>query len=148
VDYRFISAADFRRMAEAGELLESANVYGNWYGMPRGDIKRVLDAGQDAIVRVDVQGAATYKRLLPQAVFIFLTPPSVLELMERLKLRSTESAFDLELRLKTAEAEYDRIPMFDYLVFSRRGQVDRAVADITAIITAEKSRTVPREVTL
>ena len=148
VDYRFVPVADFARMAEAGELLESANVYGNWYGMPRGDIKRVLDAGQDAIVRVDVQGAATYKRLLPQAVFIFLTPPSVLELMERLKLRSTESAFDLELRLKTAEAEFDRIPMFDYLVFSRRGQVDRAVADITAIITAEKSRTVPREVTL
>jgi len=148
VDYRFISAADFRRMAEAGELLESANVYGNWYGMPRGDIKRVLDAGRDAIIRVDVQGAATYRRLLPQAVFIFLTPPSVEELMERLRQRRTESVFDLELRLKTAEAEYDRIPMFDYLVFNRRDQVDRAVADIMAIITAEKSRAVPREVSL
>ncbi len=148
VDYRFVPVANFRRMAEAGELLESANVYGNWYGMPRGDIKRTLDAGQDVIIRVDVQGAATYKRLMPQAVFVFLTPPSVEELMERLKQRRTESVFDLELRLKTAESEYDRISMFDYLVFNRHDQIDRAVADIMAIITAEKSRVVPREVSL
>ncbi len=148
VDYRFVNGTDFRRMADAGELLESAEVYGNWYGVSRQDVRRALEAGRDAIVRVDVQGAASYRRMLPQAVLIFLTPPSVEELMDRLRERRTESAFDLELRMKTAESEYERIPIFDYLVLNRRGQIDRAVADVMAIVGAEKSRVVPRVVSL
>jgi len=148
VHYRFVSEADFHRLADAGELLEFASVYGNWYGTPRADVRQGLAAGHDTIVKVDVQGAASIRKLAPEAVLIFLTPPSGAELMERLRQRRTESAFDLELRMATAEAEYERVPLFDYLVFNRRDEIDRAVADVMAIITAEKSRVAPRSVSL
>jgi guanylate kinase len=148
VHYRFVSVTDFQRLADAGELLEVASVYGNWYGTPRQDVHQGLAAGEDTIVKVDVQGAASIRKLAPHAVLIFLTPPSVEELMDRLRQRRTESTFDLALRLKTAEAEYDRVPMFDYLVFNPHEEIDRAVADITAIIAAEKSRVAPRVVSL
>ncbi len=148
VHYRFVSVTDFQRLTEAGELLEFASVYGHWYGTPRQDVRQGLAAGEDVIVKVDVQGAASIRKLAPEAVLIFLTPPSVDELMQRLRQRRTESTFDLELRMKTAEQEYERVPMFDYLVFNRHDEVDRAVADVTAIIAAEKSRVAPRNVSL
>jgi guanylate kinase len=148
IDYHFISPAQFQEMVKHGELLEWANVYGNWYGVPREPIKQALDRGQDIMVKVDVQGAATIKKLLPQAVFIFLMPPSLEELMLRLKLRHTESSFDLALRTKTAAEEIKQLSFFDYVVYSRRDEIDRAVADIAAIITAEKCRVTRREVAL
>jgi guanylate kinase len=148
IDYRFISLEQFQKMLENGELLESANVYGNWYGVPRQPAKQALDRGQDVIVKVDIQGAATIKRLLPQAVLIFLTPPSPEELTLRLKERHTETAFDLALRIKTAEAEIKQLPLFDYVVLNQRDEIDRAVSQIKAIITAEKCRITPREIRL
>ncbi len=148
IDYHFISTEKFQETIEHNELLEWANVYGNWYGVPKKPVKQALDKGQDIIVKVDIQGAATLKKILPQAVFIFLTPPSIEELMLRLKQRQTESSFDLALRTKTAEAEIKQLSLFDYVVFSRRDKIDRAVADIKAIITAEKCRIIPREITL
>jgi guanylate kinase len=148
IDYHFVSPAKFQEMIKRNELLEWANVYGNWYGVPREPIKQALERGQDTMVKVDVQGAATLKKLVPQAVFIFLMPPSLEELMLRLKLRHTESSFDLALRTKTAAEEIKKLPFFDYVVYSRRDEIDRAVADIMAIITAEKCRVKPREVSL
>jgi guanylate kinase len=148
VHYRFVSQDEFQRLIDQGELLEWASVYGNWYGVPRGPVKGALAAGKDVIVKVDVQGAATIKKLLPQAVSIFLTPPSKEELVQRLKSRRTESPADLELRVKTAEGELQQLPLFDYIVFNRRGETARAVAEIEAIITAEKCRVVLRELTL
>jgi guanylate kinase len=148
IDYHFVSPAEFQEMIKRNELLEWANVYGNWYGVPREPIKQALERGQDTMVKVDVQGAATIKKLVPQAVFIFLMPPSLEELMLRLKLRHTESSFDLALRTKTAAEEIKKLPFFDYVVYSRRDEIDRAVADIMAIITAEKCRVKPREVAL
>ena len=135
-------------MLDSGELLESANVYGNWYGVPRQPAKQALDRGQDVIVKVDIQGAATIKRIVPQAVLIFLTPPSPEELALRLKERHTETAFDLALRVKTAEAEIRQLPLFDYVVLNQRDEIDRAVSQIKAIITAEKCRITPREIKL
>jgi guanylate kinase len=129
-------------------LLEWATVYGNWYGVPREPVKRALDRGKDVIVKVDVQGATTIKKILPQAVFIFLAPPSTEELLQRLKQRHTESAAELELRIRTAQEELKKLHLFDYMVFNRRGEIDRAVADILAIITAEKCRVTPRELAL
>ncbi|HEY78924.1 MAG TPA: guanylate kinase [Dehalococcoidia bacterium] len=148
VDYRFISVEKFQKMLDSGELLESANVYGNWYGVPRQPAKQALDRGQDVIVKVDIQGAATIKRVVPQAVLIFLTPPSPEELALRLKERHTETAFDLALRVKTAEAEIRQLPLFDYVVLNQRDEIDRAVSQIKAIITAEKCRITPREIKL
>jgi len=148
VHYRFVSPDEFRKLVDRGELLEWAKVYGNWYGVPRGPVKKALEAGKDVIIKVDVQGAVTIKKLVPQAVFLFLAPPSLEELFRRLKARRTESAAELELRLKTAREELAKMPLFDYIVINRQGETARAVADIEAIITAEKCRVMPREMTL
>ena len=148
VHYRFISRDKFQELIDRHELLEWASVYGNWYGVPKEPVRQALDKGKDVIVKVDVQGAATIKKILPQAVFIFLTPPSMEELVLRLKQRRTESPSDLDLRIKTAEEELKRLPLFDYIVVNRQGEIDRAAADIEAIIAAEKCRVAPRELTL
>ena len=148
VHYRFISRDKFQELIDRHELLERANVYGNWYGVPKEPVKQALDKGKDVIVKVDVQGAATIKKILPQAVFIFLTPPSMEELVLRLKQRRTESPSDLDLRIKTAEEELKKLSLFDYIVVNRQGEIDRAAADIEAIITAEKCRVAPRELAL
>ena len=148
VDYHFISREEFQEMIERDELLEWASVYGNWYGVPRKPVKQALDKRRNTVVKVDIQGAATIKKILPQAVFIFLTPPSIEELVSRLKRRRTESPSDLALRTKTAEEELKQMHLFDYVVFSRRGELDRAVSDIEAIIAAEKCRATPREISL
>jgi len=148
VHYRFASSDKFQELIERNELLEWANVYGNYYGVPKEPVKQALDSGKDVVIKCDVQGAATIKKILPQAVFIFLAPPSMEELVLRLKQRHTESPSDLELRIKTAEEELEKLPLFDYLVFNRQDEIDRAAADIEAIITAEKCRVVPRELAL
>ena len=148
VDYHFISTERFQEMISRKELLEWANVYSNWYGVPSQPVKQALEKGQDAIVKVDIQGAATIRKILPQAVFIFLIPPSMEELTMRLKQRHTESVFDLALRLKTAEKEIEQLSLFDYVVANKRGEIDLAVSEIKAIIAAEKCRVTPREVAL
>ena len=148
IDYHFVSMEKFQEMIENNDLLEWAKVYGNWYGVPKEEVKQALDKGQDIIVKVDIQGAATIKKILPQAIFIFLMPPSMEELLIRLKQRHTELPSDLALRLKTAEEEMKQLPLFDYLVVNRWDEIDLAVSDIKAIITAEKCRVTPREIAL
>lgn len=148
IDYHFVSTEKFQEMKANNKLLEWANVYGNWYGVPKEAVKQALDQGHDTIVKVDIQGAATIKKILPQAVLIFLAPPSMDELLTRLKQRHTESPSDLNLRLKTAEEEIKQLPLFDYIVVNKWDEIDLAVSEIKAIITAEKCRINPREVTL
>ncbi len=148
VDYHFVSVERFQEMIKNQELLEWANVYGNWYGVPKQAVKEALDRGEDTIVKVDIQGAVTIKKILPQALFVFLIPPSMEELGIRLKQRQTESPADLALRLKTAEEEMKQLPLFDYVVVNRWGEIDQAVSEIKAIITAEKCRVNPRAVVL
>ena len=148
VDYRFIPEEKFQAMIKHGELLEWANVYGNWYGVPKEPVKQALARGQDTIIKVDIQGVATIKKIIPQAVFIFLMPPSMEELQLRLAQRHTESSFDLALRIRTAGEEIKQLPLFDYVVYNRQGEIDRAVSDILAIIAAEKCRVAPREIAL
>ncbi len=148
VDYHFISAEKFRAMVKAEELLEWAEVYGKGYGVPRAPVKQALDGGRDTVVKVDIQGATTFKKILPQAVFIFLMPPSTDELLLRLKNRQTEKPADLDLRARTAESELEQVSFFDYVVYSRRDEIDRAVSDIGAIITAEKCRVNRPEISL
>ena len=148
VDYHFISTGKFQEMLKNNELLEWANVYGNWYGVPKEPIKQALERGRDTIVKVDTQGAATIKKIMPEAVFIFLMPPSREELATRLKQRHTESPSDLALRIKTVEEEIKQLPLFDYIVVNKQDKIDLAVSDITAIIAAEKCRVNPRRITL
>ncbi len=146
VDYCFVSQDQFQEMVRKNELLESARVYDNWYGVPRKPVQEALRQGKDVIVKVDVQGARTIKKLVPQAVFIFLMPPSMEDLCLRLENRHTESPEDLELRTEAAKAEIKELPLFDYVVISRPNEIDRAVGDVLAIISAEKCRVAQREI--
>jgi len=148
IDYHFIAPEKFQDMIKQGELLEYANVYGNWYGVPKQPVKQALNNDQDTIVKVDIQGAAVIKKIVPQAVFIFLMPPSMEELGKRLKKRHTESSFDLNLRMQTATEEMKQLSLFDYVVYSQQDEINSAVMDIIAIIAAEKCRVTPREINL
>ncbi len=144
VDYKFVSRERFEEMIERGELLEWAEVYGNWYGVPKLEVKQALERGLDVMVKVDVQGAATIKGIVPQALLIFVAPPSTEELQARLKQRESETAVDLKRRIETADKEMEQLPLFDYIVVNDK--VEQAVAKIDAIITAEKCRANPRDV--
>jgi len=148
IDYHFISPTKFEEMIAKGELLEWAKVYGQCYGVPKEQVKQALKRGLDVIIKVDIQGAATIKEAAPQALLIFLAPPSLGELEERLRQRKTESSIDLNLRLEMASEEMKRLPLFDYVVVNRQNQIDLAVAEIDAIIRAEKCRGNPRVVEL
>jgi guanylate kinase len=147
-DYHFVSQERFQELIDSHELLEWANVYGNYYGIPREPVRQALQKGKDVIVKIDVQGAATIKKIVPQAVFIFMVTPYMEELERRLKERRTENSADLELRLKTAVEELQQLPMFDYIVVNRPGEINQAIADIIAIIKAEKCRVAQRELAI
>ena len=144
-DYHFVTRARFQELIDRGELLEWANVYGNYYGIPREPVRQALKSGKDVIVKIDVQGSATIKKIFPGAVFIFMVTPYMEELEKRLKQRRTETSDMLELRLKTAAEELQQLPMFDYVVVNHPGEINKAVADIVAIIKAEKCRIAQRE---
>jgi len=148
VDYHFVSHQEFQQLIDKGQLLEWANVYGNYYGVPKAEISQALSEGIDVIVKVDVQGATTIKKILPQAVFIFLMPPSMEELESRLKQRRSESSLDLALRLVKSSEEVKSLALFDYVITSHQGKLDDAVSQIEAIVIAEKCRVKPREVQL
>lgn len=147
-DYHFASTQKFQEMLKNNELLEWAEVYGNWYGIPKSEVEKPLETGEDVIVKIDIQGAATIRNMLPQAVFIFLAPTSMDDLRTRLKQRHTESPSDFALRLKVAGDEMKQLSLFDYVVINRWDKLDQAVADITGIIRAEKCRVNPREIEL
>jgi len=143
VDYHFISQQEFQQMIDGGKLLEWANVYGNYYGVPGREISQALSKGKDVIVKVDVQGAKTIKQILPQAVFIFLRPPSMEELELRLRQRHSESVEDLALRLRKAEEEMNSLPLFDHVLTSYQGKLDEVISQVQAIVAAEKRRVKP-----
>jgi guanylate kinase len=148
VDYIFVSRKKFQELIDNNQLMEWATVYGQRYGIPREPVRRALQSGKDVIVKIDVQGAATIKKNFPGAVLVFLLIPYLKELKKRLTRRRTESAKDLELRLRTATEELRKLPMFDYVVINRAGGADQAIADIMSIITAEKCRVKPRAITV
>ena len=140
IDYIFVSKAYFQDLIDNNGLLEHANVYGNMYGVPRNQVEEALENGQDVIVKVDVQGVDNIKRIKPDSISIFLMPSSLSELAQRLKQRRTESPETLELRIKTASKEMEKLSEFDYAVMNQRNEIDKAVSEIRSIITAEKCR--------
>jgi guanylate kinase len=148
IDYYFYTTAEFERMIDDGELLEHARVYGQHKGIPRAHVRQALASGQDVVMRVDVQGAETVKSLIPEAVSVFLTCESEDELIDRLRMRRTESEEDLRHRLETVRQEMARIPDFDYVVTNKRNALDTAVDDVVAIIRAEHCRSVPQRICL
>ena len=148
VDYYFVTTEQFISMLERGELLEHAVVYGDYKGIAKQPIREALASGQDVILRVDVQGAATIKRLIPQAIFIFLATGSEEELVERLSRRKTETPESLRLRIATAREEMYRISEFDYVIVNHEDCLDKTVQSVMGIIRAEHCRVLPRTISL
>ena len=140
VDYIFLDKPTFLKMKENREFVESAEVYGNWYGVPRSQVTDGLEAGKDVILKIDVQGAATVRQMAPNALFIFMVPGSFQELQDRLSQRMTESTSQMELRLKTAADEMKQATLFNVQVVNGEDRLDHAVADIDSAIANEKQR--------
>jgi guanylate kinase len=146
--YHFVSQEEFTRLVENDELIEYANVHGNWYGQPRKVIRERLDAGRDVLLKIDVQGAATIHKKAPEAIFIFLVPSSLEELEQRLTSRQTESETELMRRLADARKELAQQHWYDYVVVNRQGKLEKAVELLRAIILAEHARTHRQNITI
>jgi len=142
VDYIFVSKEQFELWIEAGEMLEHALVYGQYKGIPRSQVQGVLERGQDVVLRLDVQGAATIRRLIPDCISIFIVAESERALAERLVARSTELPDQLKTRVETAREEASQVKDFDYVVVNRSGKLEETVSRLASIIDAEKSRVI------
>ena len=147
-DYLFVSNDEFAEMIESNELLEYAIVYNDYKGIPKQQVRDAMSSGKDVMLRIDVQGAATLRKLCPDALLIFLTAATEEELVQRLTARKTETPEGLKLRIATARKEMQRIIEFDYCVFNPEFHLDTTVDTVLAIIEAEHNRVMPRAVTL
>lgn len=147
-DYFFVSRQAFEEMIARDELLEHARVYSDYKGIPKSQVREALESGKDVVMRLDVQGAMTVKKLIPEAVLIFLTASSKEEWICRLQARRSETPEELALRLRIAEDEYSQMDKFDYLVVNSDKHLDKTIEDIQAIIRTEHLRTKPRKAKL
>lgn len=139
-DYFFLTTDEFAQMIEEDELLEYAMVYNDYKGVPKRQIREALNSGRDVIMRVDYQGAATIRKLIPNAVTVFLIAESEEAMVKRLRERKSETPEGLSLRIATARQEMKRMAEFDYCVVNAEAQHEEAVNNILCIIKAEKSR--------
>ena len=137
VDYYFMTDQEFMDTLGVGGFFEYAQVYDNWYGVPKIPIEDSLSKGKNVILKVDVQGAKTIRKLVPEGLFIFLIPPSIEELRNRLHTRSSESTEELQLRLLKAADEIKESDIFDYVVTN--DDLQDVVKNITSIIDKETS---------
>lgn len=147
--YYFVSEAQFDDLLAREQLLEHAVVHRHHrYGIPISSVREGLRRGRDVIMAPEVQGAATVRSKVPQAISIFLRPATLDELIPRLQARGTETEEERRIRLKTAEEEMRRVDEYDYVVVNERDRLDKAMSDLKAIITAERRRVRPRTVTI
>jgi guanylate kinase len=146
--YHFVSQETFDRMVNQSELLEYANVHGNWYGQPRKPIRDNLSAGRDVLLKIDVKGAATIRSKVPDAIFIFLIPGSLDELTQRLTGRQTETEEEVQRRLADARKELAEQHWYDYLVQNQDGHLEEAVDCLRAIMLAEHCRVQVRNINI
>ncbi len=148
VDYHFVSEEEFADLLRRSELLEHAEVYGQQKGIPKWEVRAALASGHDAIMRVDVQGAATISRMVPQAITVFLTAESEEALVERLRRRRTDDEEQLRHRIEAARNELRRSAEFRYRVVNQECSLDDTVDQVIAIMQAEKCRMDWQPVTL
>jgi guanylate kinase len=147
-DYFFVSQAEFAELIEKDELIEYAMVYNDYKGVPKAQVREALRSGKDVVMRVDVQGAETIRKLYPEALLIFLTVENEAEMAVRMRKRSTDNEDSIKLRILTARTELKRVHDFDYIVVNREDRLDETVDVILAIIRAEHHRVEPRKVNL
>lgn len=148
VSYIFLSVPEFLALRDSGELLEANEVHGNWYGTPRAGVRDALARGQHAILKIDVQGAQVVKGRVPDALLIFVIPPSLETLFKHLRARRTESAEQLEIRQRNAAIELARKDDYDYVVVNEENRVDLTAERIEEIITLEERHAPRRPVTV
>jgi guanylate kinase len=148
INHHFVSRDEFINMIASDELLEWAEVFGNYYGVPRQQVRDALARGQHVLIRVDVQGARRLRELLPGALQIFVMPPSRSVLRKRLKERGVNSAEDMKRRLKAAQGEIQEAGLFDYVVVNEEGRLDDAVREVSEIFAKESRRQPSRNVTV
>ena len=146
VHYHFLSREEFEQLRERGGLLEWAKVHDHWYGTPIDQVRGILAAGRDAILTIDPQGARTVRELVPDALLIFILPPSIEDLDQRLARRGSEDGPARELRRRNAEKEMAAAGDYDYAIVNQTGHPDEAVEQIWEIIQAEARRDPPRRV--
>lgn len=139
IDYHFVSDEEFDQLVARGELLEWAHVVGHRSGTPARPVEEALAAGRDVVLEIDVQGARQVRDRAPEAVLIFLAPPSMEELERRLRSRGTEDEARLALRMATARQEMAQQAWFDHVVVNDR--LDEATAQVEAIIQASRTTT-------
>jgi guanylate kinase len=148
VDYFFVNKDEFAHMIEQNELIEYAIVYNDYKGIPKQQVREALASGKDVVMRLDVQGAETVRKLAPEALLIFLTTRNEEELVERLNTRKTETGDELALRIATARKELKRVEDFDYVIINQDYKLDETVDTVRAIIEAEHHRVQHRKVSL
>lgn len=138
VNYFFKTKEEFLQKVEEGDFLEHAEVYGNYYGTPKSSVQKMLDEGRDVILEIDIQGALKVKENCEEGIFIFILPPSMEELKQRIIRRGSETPESLMTRFKSAYKEINYISKYNYAVVN--DEVDIAVTKLEAIIAAEKCR--------
>ena len=138
VDYNFVGVEEFKRMIEEGKFLEYAQVHLDLYGTPLSSVAEIREDGRDAILKIDVQGGLTVKQKVPDAIMIFVAPPSTEELEHRLRARYTDSEAAVTKRLQDARVELTQIPKYDYLVIN--DDIESAVDKLRCIVNAERLR--------
>jgi guanylate kinase len=134
VDYYFINGEEFKDKISKDEFLEHATVYNNMYGIPKSEVRKALAKGEDVVIKVDVQGAATLKTKIPNAIFIFLVPPSIDDLSDRLKSRSSDSEHAVNVRISKAEEEMKAGELFDCTIVNVSGNLDVTVQAVKEYI--------------
>jgi guanylate kinase len=145
-DYHFVTRDEFLRIRDSRGFLEANEVHGNWYGSPRDQVRAALAVGKDVVLKIDVQGAQTVKEQVSQAFLIFVVPPTMEALFQRLRARATETADELELRQRNAALELARQDDYDEIVTNETGQVERTAREIEAVIAGEHARHPTRRV--
>ncbi|MFP5504286.1 MAG: guanylate kinase [Candidatus Sericytochromatia bacterium] len=146
VNYYFRSPEEFQRMLEAGELLEYAQFVNGFYGTPRRFVEEQLDAGHDVVLEIDIKGAIQVKERLPNGVYVFVLPPTMEELEQRLVRRQTEAADAMRQRLQVALDELNYLPLYDYQIVN--DELETAVSKVEAIIASEHCRVMRNLATL
>ena len=148
MNHHLVTVDDFINMIAADELLEWAKVYGNYYGVPKKQVRDALAEGNHVVMRVDVQGAKRLRELIPEALLIFIVPPSLRVLRKHLEKRGVNSETEMKKRLSAATEEIDNSDLFDYTVMNEEDRLDDTVEKVVEIIGAEAARVPPRNVVI
>jgi guanylate kinase len=148
IHYYFLDEETFLAREAEGEFIETATVYHHRYGVPRTPVRHALARGQDVVVKVDVQGAASIKAVAPNATFIFIAPESMTELLRRLRSRKTDDPDALMARFSAASRELLQAREFGYVVFNEVERLTSAIDEISAIVEAERLCTVQQEISI